>query len=191
MEKGLPSAELVQRVRTGDAQAAHQLFERYAQRLTYLADQSLSLCLTAKVAGEDVVQSVFCTFFRRCARGDFRIDNSSQLWQLLVRITLRKAREEYRRHTAARRSMDREALAGEAWLTEAVAQAPGPQEAAAFVDEIRVLLEGLPPLYCHILEMRLQGHTVADIARQHQVSRQTIYQALHLLQERLLRHEDW
>ena len=69
-----PVAEWLQRWRSGDAQAAEQLFTRYARRLTGLAEQHLSRKLAGRLDGEDVVQSVFRTFFRRSAAGEFRIE---------------------------------------------------------------------------------------------------------------------
>ncbi len=185
MDESPPIAELVERLRAGDAQAARQLFDRYARRLSHLAEQHLSRSLAGKVGGDDVVQSVFSTFFQRCARGEFQIDNSSQLWRLLVKITVRKARAEHRHYAAGRRDIAAEAVEGEAWLAETIAREPGPEDAAVLVDEIQALLRGLPDLYCHVLEMRLQGYAVAEIAHQHQVSRQTVYQALHVLQRRM------
>lgn len=190
MDDEVPGADLVQRLRSGDPQAARQLFERYARRLSHLAERHLSRNLAGKVGGEDVVQSVFNTFFHRCAQGEFHIDNSGQLWRLLVKITIRKTRGEYRRYAAARRDATAEAAEGEAWLAEVVSRAPEPGEAAVLVDEIQALLRGLPPLYCHVLEARLQGHPVSEIARQQQVSRQTIYQVLHILQRRLLQRSE-
>jgi transposase-like protein len=78
-----------------------------------------------------------------------------------------------------------EAPAGDdAWLLDAVTREPGPEEAVALVDQIGHLLRGLPPLYCHVLEMRLAGHSVADVAARHDVSRQTVYRALQLLKRR-------
>jgi hypothetical protein len=74
-----------------DPAAAELVFARYAQRLVRVAEQHLSRKLAGRVDGEDVVQSVFRTFFRRSAAGEFRIDNSGQLWRLLVTITQRKA----------------------------------------------------------------------------------------------------
>ena len=50
---------------------------------------------------DDIVQSVFRTFFRRAQAGEFRIDSSAQLWQLLVRITVLKAQ-----HQAGRKVTD-------------------------------------------------------------------------------------
>src|SRR3954468_14630714 len=85
-------ADLVQRWRRGDAEAAAELFARYAGRPTRVAENHLSRRGAAREGGEDVVQSVFRTFFRRCAEGQFRVDGANQLWRLLVKITLLKAR---------------------------------------------------------------------------------------------------
>ena len=98
--------------------------------------------LAGRVDGEDVVQSVFRTFFRRTADGEFRLDGSAQLWRLLVRITLRKARATGRVTRPTRRRLE---AAGDDWLLEAVAHDPGPAEAAALVDQIEASLHGLPP----------------------------------------------
>ena len=98
-----PIAELVERLRAGDPRAAEELFAAYAQRLTCLAEQQLSRKLAARLDGADVVQSVFRTFFRRSAAGEFRIDSSAQLWRLLVKITVRKARALARYHSAKQR----------------------------------------------------------------------------------------
>jgi RNA polymerase sigma factor (sigma-70 family) len=178
--------DLVERCREGDPRAAEALFQRYAMRLARLAEQHLRRQVAARVDGEDVVQSVFRTFFRRCAGGEFTIDSSAQLWQLLVTITLNKARAHVRHHTAGRRDVAAEA-SGEAGVAPALAREPGPAEAAALVDQIETLLRGLPELYCHLLEMRLAGHTGDEIAAQLGVSRRTVYRALGLLQERLAR----
>ena len=181
-----PITELVQRYLNGDHGAVDELFACYAQRLGRLAEQHLSRKLAARVDGEDVVQSVFRTFFRRSARGDFRIDSSAQLWQLLVKITIAKARAKGRYHTAAQRDVGVEqGNASEDWLIVAADREPSPDDAAMLLDEIERLLRGLPPLYCQVLKLRLQGHSVAEAAGRLGVSRQTVYRALELLQHRL------
>jgi RNA polymerase sigma-70 factor (ECF subfamily) len=142
------------------------------------------------VDGEDVVQSVFRTFFRRSAGGEFRIDSSAQIWKLLVKITLMKARARGRYHSAQKRAVAAEAagpaaLDADAWLPEALARDPDPADAVAFVDQVEALVKGLPPLYGRVLELRLQGQAPTEIAQGLNVSRQTVYRALNLLQERL------
>src|SRR3712207_1477794 len=99
MNQGEPVARLLERCRSGDQQAAAQLYGRYAQRLVRLAEQHLSRKLAGRLDGEDVVQSVFRTFFRRSAAGEFAIDGSAQIWRLLMKITILKARAKGRFHT--------------------------------------------------------------------------------------------
>jgi RNA polymerase sigma factor (sigma-70 family) len=183
-----PTSELVERLRGGDPRAAAEVFERYAQRLTCLAEQHLSRKLAARLDGADVVQSVFRTFFRRSAAGEFRIDSSAELWRLLVQITVRKARAYGRQHTAGVRDVAAEAPGGGAgFLMAAISQEPGPAEAATLVDQIQELLRGLPALYCDLLQLRLEGHSMSDTAARLGVSRRTVHRGLQLLQQRLMR----
>src|SRR5262249_21500116 len=153
-------------------------------RLARVAQQQLGRKLAARVDGEDVVQSVFRTFFRRQACGEFQLDSTAQLWRLLVKITLLKARARGRHHSAACRAVAAETAADD-WSPDAVAHEPTPEEAATLNDLVEHVLDGLPPLYARILEMRLAGHSVTEMAPQLGLSRQTIYRALDLLQQRL------
>src|SRR3954451_5154153 len=105
--------KLLKGVQNGDAAAVAQLFDRYAQRLARLAEQHLSRKMAGRLDGEDVVQSVFRTFFRRSAQGEFQIDSSAQIWRLLVKITLLKARAKGRHHTAGVRDVGAEAALGD------------------------------------------------------------------------------
>src|SRR5262249_4782539 len=155
-------ADFAGRLRDGDDRAARELFARYAHRLAALAEQHLSGGLAARVDGEDVVQSVFRTSFRRCGRGEFQIDSSAQLWQLLVKITVRKARARARQHTAEVRDVRSEAADANAWLAEALAREPGPEEAAILIDWVGTLVRDLPSVYGRVLEMRLEGRSVAE-----------------------------
>ena len=77
--EGDPVRDLIRRLREGDPKGADELFAQYARRLTRVAEQHLTRKLAGRIDGEDVVQSVFRTFFRRSAEGEFRIDGSAQL----------------------------------------------------------------------------------------------------------------
>jgi RNA polymerase sigma-70 factor (ECF subfamily) len=185
-----PNSGLSKGVQDGDTAAVARLFELYARRLARLAEQHLSPKLAGRVDGEDVVQSAFRTFFRRSTRGEFKVDSSAQIWQLLTRITLLKAHAKARYHTAGLRDVGKELPGGsDERLRQAVAHEPGPADAAALVDHIDELLHGLPELYATVLEMRLQGSTAVEIAAALNVSRRTVERALNLLQERLARAE--
>lgn len=184
MDRPEPTVELMQRLRSGDPQAAQVVFDRYARELIRVAEQHLSRKLAGRVDGEDVVQSVFRTFFRRSTDGEFDINATDQLWRLLLTITLRKVRTKSRFHTAEMRDAGAEAD-GDAGLFEIAARNPGPEDAVIFVDQIEAVLRGLPALYAQLLDLRLQGCTPTEIATRLKVSRQTVHRVLNLLQQRL------
>src|SRR5438552_7474317 len=154
-----------ERLRAGDPRAAERLFACYAERLGHLARQNLSRKLAGRIDSEDVVQSVFRTFFRRNARGEFHIDSSAKIWRLLVKITLLKARAKGRYHTADKRDVRSERLEDARWL-EALAREPGPAEAAAFIDLLESLLKDRPPLFREVLQLRLEGQGPTAIAKE-------------------------
>jgi DNA-directed RNA polymerase specialized sigma24 family protein len=126
------------------------------------------------------------TFFRRNREGKFRIDNSAELWCLLVKITIRKAQAKGRYHTAGVRNVRAETpVPEEVWLLQAVTHEPGPVEAAVLVDQIEMLLKGLPDAYADILHMLVEHRSKSDIARELNISRTTVHRVATLLRQRL------
>jgi RNA polymerase sigma-70 factor, ECF subfamily len=176
-------SDIVSHLFVGDPATAQAVFNRYSERLVRLAEKHLSRRLAGRVDGEDIVQSVFRTFFRRGADGEFRLDGSAQLWQLLVRITVLKARAKARHHTADKRDAAVERPIADAF--DPAANEPGPEDAVILIDQIDAILRDLPPVYGQVLGLRLQGRNVTDVADELNLSRQTIHRALNLLQERL------
>ena len=160
------------------------LFRQYSERLARLARKHLDRRLAARLDPEDVVQSVFRTLFRRATDGGITIDSSTDIWQLLVTMTVRKASANARYNAAGRRAVEAELPLGE-WLTEAVSGEPDPADAAVLVDEIAWLVRDLPEVHARVLEMRLAGHAADEIAREQGVSRRTVYRVLELLQQRI------
>jgi RNA polymerase sigma factor (sigma-70 family) len=187
MEDSDPVADWIRRCNAADSHAAELLFARYASRLTQIAEQHLSRRIAAREGGEDVVQSVFRTFFRRSAEGQFQIDGSAQLWRLLVKITLQKARTRARHHSAKKRCAAAEVRPeDDSWMAEALGREPDPAAAAELVDLMEAILQGVPPLYCRVLELRLQGVDVAAVARELKITRTTASRALDLFKRRLV-----
>ena len=68
---GAGSSNLVARWRAGDQQAATELFSRYANRLIALARKRLSDKLAGHIDPEDVVQSVYRSFFADAREGRY------------------------------------------------------------------------------------------------------------------------
>jgi RNA polymerase sigma-70 factor (ECF subfamily) len=160
---------LLNSCRGGDEHAARQLFENYADRLLALVRRRLSQRLASRLDPEDVVQSVFRTFFQRARQGEFSIHHQDDLCKLLVRITVHKTLRQVAFHQAAQRDPKLEVGHGEAVdqrLKELLDREPTPDEAATFVDQLEHFLERLKPQERQVLELRLQGYGNQEIAAQ-------------------------
>src|SRR5262245_17075717 len=99
---------LMARLRAGDNAAAAEVFNRFAHRLIALARTQLAAVLRAKEDPEDVVQSVYRSFFCRQREGQFQIDNWDDVWGILTVITVRKCGRRLSYFRAARRDAQRE-----------------------------------------------------------------------------------
>src|SRR3954454_15874075 len=83
---------LLERFRRGSQDAATQLYLRYAERLRGLARAQISPLLARRIALDDVVQSVFGSFFRRAAEGFYDVPAGEELWRLFLVLALNKIR---------------------------------------------------------------------------------------------------
>lgn len=182
------SVELLARWRGGDQQAAADLFHRYAERLIAVAHRRLSAKVAQRVHAEDVVQSVYCSFFVGARDGRYVLERSGDLWRLLVTITLNKLHHQHKRHAAEKRAVDREQANGTSAGVplDVLAREPTPEEAAILVDVLEQLLHGLEPVQRRMVELRLQGYGLEEIAGQTQRCRQTVRRVL----DRVLRQLD-
>src|SRR6516165_4467626 len=93
------------RWRAGNEGAARELFDTYVERLVALARRRISQRLAGRVDPEDIVQSVFRTFFHRAKEGQFRFEEQDDLCKLLMRITVHKTLRKVAFHKAAKRDL--------------------------------------------------------------------------------------
>lgn len=183
------SIALLNRYRDGDEHAAGELFERYVYRLMGLARNRLSNRLARRVDPEDVVQSVYRSFFRAAAEGNYELQRSGDLWRLLVAITLNKLRMQARRHNADKRSMKcEESIAlspGSFGITpERVAEDPQPEEVAAVSELLEQVMEGMTVQQRKMLELRLQNYKIEEIAVEVGCSERTVRRLLDQVKQR-------
>jgi RNA polymerase sigma-70 factor (ECF subfamily) len=158
---------LVDLFRQGNQDAARQIYDRYLDRLLTLARRRISQRLASRVDPEDIVQSVFRTFFVRIKEGQFVFDEQDDLCKLLMRITLHKTLRQVAFHKAAKRDPTQETPQGEHHQDQLMAlftREPTQEATVAFLDQLEHFLGQLRPQERTILEMRLQGHSNEDIA---------------------------
>jgi RNA polymerase sigma-70 factor (ECF subfamily) len=176
---------LLRRLRSGQPDAATELYLRYAERLEALAAGQCAADLSPRLDPEDIVQSVFRTFFRRVAGGQYDVPEGEELWQLFLVIALHKIRSTATFHRAAKRDV-RVTVTG---LPESLAGRPlaAPDETARttlclVIDE---LLDSLPETMRAIVELRIEGHEVEEIVRRTKRARRSVERALQEFRTRL------
>lgn len=184
------SRVLLEQVRQGNEQAATELFDRFVDRMIDLARSRISPRLARRLDPEDVVQSAYRSFFRNARAGRYDLRESGDLWRLLAAITLNKVRMQTRRHTAQKRAIGAEEKATGSELrwgvpVEAVAREPMPVEAAALLEETQRMMNRLPPLYRKVLQLRLQGLSVEETAKQAECAERTVQRAVEGARTRL------
>lgn len=156
-----PDASLLRRFRGGDDDAATQLYLRYAGRLRAMAAAKSGRALTARFDPEDIVQSVFRTFFRRAAAGEYQVPDGDELWKLFLVIGLNKVRAVAAHHKAAKRDV-RQTAGGDA--VDAVRPVSAEDDLRVLQLTIDEMLAPLPASHREIITLRIAGHDVADIA---------------------------
>jgi RNA polymerase sigma-70 factor (ECF subfamily) len=161
-------AEFLARLRGGDDAAAQELFGRFARQLIALALRHIDAGLRHKVDPEDVVQSVYKSFFRRYGDGNLDVVNWNSLWGLLTLITVRKCAERVSYHRAECRDAARETSPppeeqAAPW-PEPFGREPTPLEAVVLSETVEKLFAGLDEQERAVLELSLQGYSTREIS---------------------------
>lgn len=174
--------DLVDRLRAGSDEAATEIFQRYTRQLVALARTRLGPRIGQKECPEDLVQSVYKSFFVRFAEGRLSLDGWGGLWGMLVRIAQRKCGHRIEKYLAAKRDVRRErepsAEESASWL-EPIAREPSPEEAALLVEALDGVLRQLrSDREREVVALRLQEYTISEIARQLGCGERTVHRVL-------------
>jgi RNA polymerase sigma-70 factor (ECF subfamily) len=181
-----PDHELLESLRHGDRDAATLLYRRYAKRLRQLIRAKCSSELARRVDAEDIMQSVFHAFFRGARGGCYEVPAGEELWPLLLVIALNKIRTQGTYHRAAKRDVrltqgldDADALRSAVSRLEA-------DEPVPFLNLIaEETLERMPPSQREIVELRVAGYEVEEIAEKVGRSKRTVERLLQACRQQL------
>jgi RNA polymerase sigma-70 factor, ECF subfamily len=167
------------RVRDQESGFEREVVERYTHGLLELARRRLPRQIRPRMDPEDVLQSVYRSFFRRLADGEFQFEGPDDLWRLLATITFRKVMNARKFHLRECRDARREHPLPE------LETGAGPAELVAQEDDVDVLWEaldelvyGLPDRCRDILLLRLEGHSIAAVADRVGRSQRTVLRVL-------------
>ena len=166
MPDELSFTDLIQRVRTGDQEAAALLVRRYEPAIRRavrirLTDSRLGRVLDSM----DICQSVLASFFMRAALGQYELHAPEQLLRLLATMARHKLADQVDRERAECRD-NRRLAAGSGDAHELLAAANSPSEQVAARELLQEVQRRLSPDERRLVEMRNQGLEWADIAGQ-------------------------
>ena len=151
--------------------------EEFTSRLLGLARSRMPERLKSRLDPEDIVQSVFTSFFKRNEANQFDFKNANDLWRLLAAITYYKVQSAIEFHGRKRRdySLDMDSETANASPTQADPSASTMVMMTEMLDQI---LEQVPSVHQKILQLRLENCSIAEIAEKVQVSTRTVDRAL-------------
>ena len=182
-----PFEAWVGRLRAGDEEAARRLVELFATRLLGLAEHRLDRRVRRRVEPEDVLQSVFRTFFRRQSEGEVVLGDWEGLWGLLAQITARKCINAAKHHRRLRRDPAREVALDFATLGPSAAgrREPAPDVFVMVSDALEHAQRGLGERDRQVVALWLLGYPPQEIAALLDCSRSTVFRVRDILRRRL------
>lgn len=158
-----------------------QAVEQFMDRMIRLAQSKLPARLNRRVDAEDIVQSVFMSFFHRNKTQKFDIGSSNDLWRLLAAMTYRKTMTAIEFHSRQRRDYARESentKKSSHLPLKIKSDDPTASAIAVMVELLDQILEQLPNEHQRILQLRLEDYSIDEIADKAQVSTRTVNRAL-------------
>jgi RNA polymerase sigma-70 factor (ECF subfamily) len=160
--------QLMTRLRAGD-DAASAVFHRFARRLIGLARSHVDSWLQHKVDPEDIVQSVYESFFRRHQEELLEVKSWDSLWSLLTLITVRKCLKRIEYLQAERRDVRREVGigggddSGPCW--QMLDREPSPEEAVLLAETVEQVLRDFDAEDRPVIELSFQGCSTEEIGK--------------------------
>lgn len=156
-------AELIERVRSGDAMAAEQIIRDYEASVRRVIRVRLtSPALRRQVDSMDICQSVMIRFFVNVGLGRFEINNPKDLVAILAAIAKNRVREIARKQQAARRDVRRLAPVNVHDLPIAQ-ESPCPSQQVCDRDLLNTVRSKLTGRYRYLAEERMKDRSWADI----------------------------
>ncbi len=172
-------SSLLVRFQSGEDDAATALYSRYAARLMQLANRTTGDDLSTRVDAEDIVQSVFRTFFRRVSDGHYMIPEGEELWKLLLVIALNKVRMIAVHHRAAKRNVSQTRSIGDREIEHST---DATEVLRMTIDDVLVKL---PESHQAVVHARIDGYEIAEIASRVSLSRRSVERILQSFRKRL------
>lgn len=157
-----PLDEMLEKLNSGDAAAAEQVFREYEPYLRMLVRRQLRPALRAKFDSMDVVQSVWADVLEGLNDSGWQFADSTQLRAFLSRLARNRFLDRCRKHKKALATEER--LVGAADAGMLADDTPRPSEVAQRNELWNRMLALCPPGHHELLRLKSEGLGLAEIA---------------------------
>jgi DNA-directed RNA polymerase specialized sigma24 family protein len=191
-ERGSVSRHL-EAFKADDSAAAQALWDRYFDRLTRLAHRRLGDLPRSVADSEDVAVSVFTSLCRGAAAGRFpQLNDRDDLWRVLLVLTRQKVADQARYQgrqkrgggESARRTVSQREDGTPVELDQLVGDEPTPELLVELDEEYRSRLNELrDDTLRRIACLRMESHTVPEIAESLGISPRSVERKLGLIRD--------
>ena len=182
----------IEQIKHGDSSAANRLWKLYFDRLVRAVRRRLYGQNRAISDEEDIVLSVFDSFYAAAEQGRFPdLSDRDDLWRLLLTMSARKVIDKRRHDQRQRRGGDIKVHSmntGESpsGIMDAIGQEPSPEMVLMMQESVEQLFSHLGVGQLQDLAgAKLEGYSNAEIAERFGCSERTIERRLHLIREKL------
>ncbi len=191
MSKSTNVSHWIDLVKHGDSTAANRIWQHYFDRLVRSVRHRLYGQNRAVSDEEDIVLSVFDSFYCAVEKGRFPdLSDRDDLWRLLLRMSARKVVDK-RRHDLRQRRGGHEKIKSldhtgdDGTVIEAIGDEPSPEM-------VLMMQESVEQFFSHlgvgqlrdIAGAKLEGYSNAELALRFGCSERTIERRLHLIREK-------
>ena len=182
-------SDWIEGAKDGQSHAANQLWQHYFDRLVQTVRQQLLGQNRAISDEEDIVLSVFNSFYAAAQQGRFpELSDRNGLWGLLLSMAARKGIDKRRRDQRQRRGGTHRVQSlheTPETLIETIGNEPSPEM-------VLMMQESMERFFSHlgvgqlreVAVAKLEGHSNAAIAKRFECSERTIERRLHLIREK-------
>ncbi len=163
----LPFTELLGLASLGDEQAQNTICQQYEQQVRVVARVLLGPQLRTHLDSMDLLQSVHRSLLIGIRNDKYSVASPEKLVALACTIVRRKVARKWRLHRRqlsprTNQSCDRSLITH--LLSSISNPHSGPEEIAAYNDQLMQLCRGLDEVELAMLELRLEGYTTGEVA---------------------------
>ncbi|CAN5529860.1 hypothetical protein BH11PLA2_BH11PLA2_50320 [soil metagenome] len=186
---GTEFADLLTKAGQGDIAAQHALVKQYEPKVRMVARVLLGPALRPYLESGDLTQSVHKSIIVGLRENKFEIAGPDQLIGLALTVLRRKAAKHWRHLQRQQRLSGDKSLRSTDGLTDVLtALSSGGQDPAAeaqFRDQLEALCEHLDDTEKRVIDLRLEGYNLAEIADMTGVNRVALRVRMTRLRQRL------